>query len=197
MAEHPDLPEIYVSTDVETDGPIPGPHSMLSVGCAAYLADKTLIGTFSVNLEMLPGATGHPGTMAWWETQREAWVAHRKDTQPPEQAMRALLTWLKKLPGLPVFVGFPVTFDFMFVQWYLFKFTGASPFRHSGIDLRTLAMSLTNTNWQRTTKEFLPRHWYDPLPHTHVAVEDALEQGALFCNMLAEMRHNHQKPGAK
>ena len=24
-------PEIYVSTDVETDGPIPGPHSVLSV----------------------------------------------------------------------------------------------------------------------------------------------------------------------
>jgi len=23
-------PEIYISTDVETDGPMPGPHSMLS-----------------------------------------------------------------------------------------------------------------------------------------------------------------------
>ena len=33
-------PEIYISTDVETDGPIPGPHSMLSIGSAAYLADK-------------------------------------------------------------------------------------------------------------------------------------------------------------
>ena len=197
MAEHPDLPEIYISTDVETDGPIPGQYSMLSVGCAAYLADKTLLGTFSANLETLSGATGHPRTMAWWETQKEAWAVHRKDTQPPEQAMHALLAWLKGLPGLPVFVGFPVTFDFSFVQWYLFKFTGTSPFRHSGIDLRTLAMSLTNSNWQRTTKEFLPRNWYDPLPHTHVAVEDALEQGALFCNMLAEMRHNHQKLAAK
>ena len=28
--------EIYISTDVETDGPIPGPHSMLSIGSAAY-----------------------------------------------------------------------------------------------------------------------------------------------------------------
>ncbi len=62
--------EVYVSTDVETDGPIPGPHSMLSVGSAAYLADKTLIGTFSVNLETLPGATGHPETMVWWKSNR-------------------------------------------------------------------------------------------------------------------------------
>jgi len=28
--------EVYVSTGVETDGPIPGVHSMLSFGSAAY-----------------------------------------------------------------------------------------------------------------------------------------------------------------
>ena len=41
------MPEIYVSTDVETDGPIPGPHSMLSIGSAAYTKDKTLVGTYT------------------------------------------------------------------------------------------------------------------------------------------------------
>ena len=45
--------EIYVSTDVEADGPIPGPHSMLSFASAAYTADKRLIATFSANLEVL------------------------------------------------------------------------------------------------------------------------------------------------
>jgi hypothetical protein len=54
-------------------------------------------------------------------------------------------------------------------------------------------MALTNSNWQRTTKEYLPRRWWDPLPHTHVALDDALEQGAIFCNMLAELKSNHQK----
>lgn len=33
-------PEIYVSTDVESDGPIPGPHSMLSLASAAYTEKK-------------------------------------------------------------------------------------------------------------------------------------------------------------
>ena len=46
--------EIYVSTDVEADGPIPGPYSLLSFASAAYLADKTLVGTFEANLETLP-----------------------------------------------------------------------------------------------------------------------------------------------
>lgn len=42
-------PEIYISTDIEADGPIPGPHSMLSFASAAYTADKQLIDIFSAN----------------------------------------------------------------------------------------------------------------------------------------------------
>lgn len=52
--------EICISTEVEADGPIPGPDSMLSFGSAAYTADKRLVSTFSSNLETLEGATPHP-----------------------------------------------------------------------------------------------------------------------------------------
>ena len=72
------MTEIFVSTDVETDGPIPGTYSMLSLGSAAYLADKTLVSTFYANLETLPGAAEHPETMKWWKTQPRAWVASRR-----------------------------------------------------------------------------------------------------------------------
>ena len=79
--------EIYVSTDVEADGPIPGPSSMLSFGSAAYTAGKELLGTFSANLETLAGET----------------------------AMQRYVAWLKALPGKPVFVGYPAGFDFLFL----------------------------------------------------------------------------------
>ena len=52
MSESP-LREIYVSTDIETDGPVAGKHSMLSIGSRAYVANKQLLGTFSANLETL------------------------------------------------------------------------------------------------------------------------------------------------
>ncbi len=42
------MQEIYISTDVKADGPIPGQNSMLSFGCAAYLKNKELISTFEV-----------------------------------------------------------------------------------------------------------------------------------------------------
>jgi hypothetical protein len=35
---------------------------MLSFGSAAYLTDKTLVGTFATNLETLPGAEADPRT---------------------------------------------------------------------------------------------------------------------------------------
>ena len=105
------MPEVYVSTDVETDGPIPGPHSMLSFASAAYLADKTLVGTFEANLETLPYAAGDPKTMAWWQTQPEAWDACRQNIIAPEIALKNYVAWLRALAGRPVFVAYPAGFD--------------------------------------------------------------------------------------
>jgi hypothetical protein len=180
------LPEIFVSSDVETDGPIPGVYSMLSFASAAYSSDKQLIGTFSANLETLPDAIAHPKTMAWWQTQPEAWQACRTDLQQPEPAMQNYLAWLKGLPGLPVFVAYPAAFDFMFVYWYLIRFTGESPFSHSALDIKTYAMALLKKPYRESTKKNMPARWFDDLPHTHIVLDDAIEQGALFCNILAE-----------
>lgn len=180
------MPEVYVSTDVETDGPIPGPHSMLSFGSAAYLENKTLVSTFSANLETLPGAAGHPDTLAWWKQQPEAWAACRQNPRPPEEVMPAYVQWLEGLPGIPVFVAYPLGFDFTFMYWYLVRFAGQSPFSFSGIDVKTYAMALLRKDYRKCVKRNMPARWFDDLPHSHVALDDALGQGALFCNMLAE-----------
>jgi hypothetical protein len=184
--------EIYVSTDVETDGPIPGPHSMLSFGSAAYTADKQLVATFDANLHTLPGAVGHPETMAWWQTQPVAWLECRRDQRDPAEAMRDYVAWLKTLPGKPVFVGYRAGFDFLFVYWYLIRFAGESPFSFSALDIKTFAMDTLGTSFRETTKRRMPKHWFDKLPHTHQALDDAIEQGALFCNILADNRKNRQ-----
>jgi DNA polymerase III alpha subunit (gram-positive type) len=180
--------EVYVSTDVETDGPIPGVNSMLSFGSAAYLADKTLVSTFTANLELLPGAEADTRTMEWWKTQPEAWAACRENLEQPSLVMPRYAAWLKALPGRPVFVGYPAAFDFMFVYWYLIRFAGESPFSHSALDIKTYAMALLKKGYRDSVKRNMPKRWFDDLPHTHRALDDAIEQGALFCNMLAENR---------
>ena len=180
------MPEIYVSTDIETDGPIPGPHSMLSFASAAYLGDKTLVSTFTANLQLLPEASGHPDTMAWWQENQAAFEATRTDLEEPAVALPRYVAWIKTLPGRPVFVAYPAGFDFLFVYWYLIRFAGASPFSFSALDMKTYAMALLKTEYRDAVKKNMPQRWFDPLPHTHVALDDAIEQGALFCNMLAE-----------
>ena len=180
------MPEVYVSTDVETDGPIPGPHSMLSFGSAAFLPDKTLLETFSVNLKALPDAKPDPTTMNWWRQHPEKWAAARTDLQDPESAMRRYLTWIQKLPGDPVFVAYPTGFDFLFVYWYLIRFTGESPFSFSALDIKTYAMALLKKEYRKSVKRNMPRRWFENQAHTHIALDDAIEQGLLFCNMLAE-----------
>lgn len=183
------MAEVYVSTDIETDGFLPGENSMLSLGSAAYLADGRVVGTWSVNLETLPGASVNPRTAQFWAAQPVAWAACRRDLRQPAEAMPEYVAWLRALPGRPVFVGYPVTFDFSFVVWYLARFVGDNPFGFSALDIKSFAMAVLGCEFRQTTKRHMPREWFDSsLPHTHVALDDALEQGALFMNLLRASR---------
>lgn len=182
--------EIYVSTDIEADGPIPGPNSMISFASVALRSDKTVIDEFTANLQPLPGAQPHPRTMLWWEGFPDALAKARENPEDPAVVMPRYVEWLRKLPGRIVLVGQPVAFDFMWIYWYLQRFCGDSPFGHSALDAKTFAMAMLDKPYRDCVKHALPKEWSDDLPHTHVALDDAREQGAMFINML---QHNRQR----
>lgn len=182
--------EIYISTDIEANGPIPGPNSMLSFGSVAFTIEDgkaKQLDKFYANLELLEGSKADPNTEEFWEKNQEAYSLTRTDLQHPQNAMNKYHSWLSDLPGTPVFVGYPVTFDFMFVYWYLMYFTGNSPFSFSALDIKTFAMAIMQTPYRKSTKKNMPKRWFDKdTKHTHHALDDATEQGMLFCNMLIE-----------
>jgi len=183
------MTEVYVSTDIESDGPIPGPYSMLSFASVAFSAEGTEVSHFTANLELLDSATADPDTMAWWAKQGDAYARTRENVVNPRYAMEDYVTWLRQLPGKPVFVGYPAGFDFTFIRWYLVNFTGVDPFSFAALDMKTLAMALLGGEFRAATKRNFPKHWFPKnLPHTHVALEDAREQGYIFTKMLAELR---------
>lgn len=188
--------EVYVSTDIEADGPIPGPHSMLSIGAAAYTADGTLVATFTANLQELPGAAAHPDTMSWWSGQPEAWKAARRNPQPPQKAMRDYDHWVRQLPGKPIFAGYPAGYDFMFVYWYLVKFVGTSPFARRALDIHSYAMAVLRRTYVEAGRDNLPPRWRSRgiASHTHIALDDAIEQGEILCKVL---RHNADRRRAE
>jgi hypothetical protein len=140
------------------------------------------------HLETLEGAGEDPQTMAFWAKHPEAWKACRENPREPGAAIEEYAGWLERLPGRPVFVGYPAAYDFTFVYWYLIRFARRSPFSFSALDIKTLAMTLLGTEYHATSKKVFPRRWFGDAPHRHVALADAIEQGQLFCNLLAEAR---------
>ena len=174
------MTEIYVSTDVETDGPIPGPHSMLSFASAAFLPDKTLLGTFAANLHA-PSRRRRRST----DDGLVAGAAGRLGSLPPEcprsgrsdagvRRLDRILTGPPRVRQLPGRLRFPVrllVYDPVRRQ---------KPVLVLGIDIKTYAMALLNVEYRRAAKRNMPRRWFDDLPHTHVAHDDALGRGAVL-----------------
>lgn len=186
--------ECYISVDIEADGPVPGLNSMLSLGAALFTHKGRLADTFSVNLQTLPGACENLQTMQWWTRQPEAWETCRRQTQGPGQAMRSFVDWVRTHAqnlGAPVMVAYPAAYDAMWVQWYMHRFTGDDCFRLRVIDIRTLAMAAMGKGYRETAKARMPKRWCTGTRHTHVAVDDAKEQGEIFMNIVRELDAKH------
>jgi hypothetical protein len=171
------LPELYVAVDVEADGPIPGPYSMISLGMAvAGRPDLTFYTELRpISDEFLPEALAVSGL------DRARLIA---EAPSAEQAMSAAAAWLKSLReiGRPVFLAAPAVWDGMFVHWYFVRFTGSSPFgaTGSGVDLRSYWMGRTAGDWMTSRKTDILRALRLDLPHTHHAGEDAAELAQIF-----------------
>lgn len=54
------------------------------------------------------------------------------------------------------------------------RFAAESPFSHSALDLKTLAMALLGTEYREAVKRNMPRHWFGPRSHRHEALDDAI-----------------------
>lgn len=182
-------PEIYFSTDIETNGPIPGYNSMLSLGSAAFDMDGKLLGTYSANLQELGHTSPDEDTMAWWATQPEAWEACRKDQIGPHNAMTGFRAFIKEMcpAGKPVFVAYPAGFDFTFVYWYFRRLLFDCPFGFSAIDIKSYAAAALNCPYTEAVKRNWPKHWRSKRRHTHIALDDAIAQGEEFFNITRDL----------
>lgn len=184
MPPHPQSAarEVLVSVDVETSGPAPGRYSLLAIG--ACLVDDPGR-SFYVELQPIGEAVA-PEAMALHNLDLEKL---KRDGLPPAEAMARFETWLQaEIPpdAQPVFVGFNAAFDWMFVADYFNRFLGRNPFGHTALDIKAYFMGLMGCAWRETTKSALARR-YPEHPHlTHNALQDALNQAALFRRMRDE-----------
>ncbi len=173
------MQEIYISVDIEAAGPIPATYSMLSLGAVAVDHPQA---TFYVEFrpvsdKSVPGAMGVVGrTLQDFE----------RTGRDPKDAMVAFRDWLGSVAkaGKPVFVGFNATFDWAFVSFYFHHYLGENPFGIGGIDIKSYYMGLSGCTWEDSRSSRIPTEFKgSSLPHTHNALDDAIEQAELFRRM--------------
>lgn len=130
----PDI--VLVTSHIHIDGPIPGPHSLLTLASAAHLGDGGgPISTFAANVRELPGAGPHPDSLRSWGERADDWLTTRRGSRPPAVATAAYARWISGLPGDPTFVADPIEPDYPFLYWYLQRFTGQWPFARTSTDV--------------------------------------------------------------
>lgn len=182
---------LYVSIDIEVDGPCPGTHAMLSLGLAWRLSPGEEVQTWQRNLFPLTDCTDSR-TMEWWMRRPEAWRAATENPMHPWKAMRDLDEVMSSLSGqgrLPVFVAYPAGFDFSFLYYYVRRYLDSPPwFTFSCVDIKTLAWSHLGDGYRHATKRNMPSRWFEGAPkHTHKASEDAHGQLILFENICKDL----------
>jgi hypothetical protein len=183
--------DLYISTDVEADGPIPGPYSMSSIGmvaCATFdgrtftrldLSDRFYRELKPISERFDEAAAAVSGL------DRAELIASGHE---PATAMSECVAWLGEVAAAfrarPIFVAYPLGFDWLFTYWYLVQFAGSSPFGHSGhLDMKSIFATKARVPVRNVGKRSMPKHLLSTRAHTHNALDDAIEQAELFCNL--------------
>jgi hypothetical protein len=187
-------PDTYISADIEADGPIPGRYSMLSFG---FTVASTFDGltfeprnlrsaTFYRELKPISDEFD-PAALAIGGLDRDALA---RDGAEPADAMAEAAAWVERETAgtLAVLVGYPLVFDWMFLHWYFMRFLGESPFGFSrALDMKTIHQQKARITVGEAGRRDLPAEIASELPHSHNALDDAVEQGEIF-NKLFEWK---------
>jgi ribonuclease T len=175
-------PETLISVDVETAGPNPATHSMLSIG--ACLVDDPQSGFYA---ELKPVTDDVvEASLAVSGLSMETLAA---EGLTPADAMRQFEDWVQLVTPdghVPVFVAFNAVFDWMFVDSYFQRFLQRNPFGHSALDMKAYYMGMTGVSWGETSMRFLSPLYLAGRHLSHNALGDARDQADLFRQVLAD-----------
>lgn len=170
--------EVYISVDIEAAGPIPATYSMLSLGAVAVDDPQS---TFYVEFRPVNDKSVPEAMKVVGRTLQE----FERTGRDPKEAMIAFRDWLNSVVKgeNPVFVGFNATFDWAFVNFYFHHYLAKNPFGFGGLDLKSYYMGMTGCTWEDTRSSRIAPEFRSPSPHTHQALDDAIEQGEMFRRM--------------
>jgi hypothetical protein len=183
--------DAYFSADVETDGPIPGPFSILSFALvyagsfdgkrytrpanfdrAFYKEMKPISDKFQIEAMQVNGL------------DRDRLILEGEN---PSTALFEAFNWITETSGTakPVLVAYPLSFDWTWLYWYFIQFCElGSPFEYSRCyDIKTAVAVKAGIPVAEASRSRLPQFLIPKRQHTHHALDDAKEQAEIFANV--------------
>jgi len=183
--------DAYFSADVETDGSIPGPYSILSLALvyagrfdgSFFERPKNLELTFYRELKPI-SESFEPEALLVNGLDREQLI---KTGQEPSRVMSDASQWIKEIAGSakPVLVAYPLSFDWSWLYWYFVRFSDSgSPFGYSRcFDIKTAVAVKAHLTIANAGRSQLPQWLRSDRKHSHNALDDAKEQAEIFAKV--------------
>lgn len=205
--ESSSFPLLVISVDIEADGPAPSVSSLRMLGvCAIDPSQLNADDPLSVPRAIVtqrewcvapqPGKTANVSTLQWLSEQGGLLTEIEARQQSVDVVMREFIVdWLLPLQRQwrIEWVAKPSWFDRMWIEelFHLYKPDNV-PYDALGHRVSCLRTLLQAVSW---VKPHIPHEklhtMFNPfsLPHTHRALDDAIEQGVTFCFVKKFLRH--------
>lgn len=194
--------DVYFSADVETDGPIPGPFSILSFALvyagvfdgSRFIRPERYERTFYIELKPI-SSDYEPEALRVNGLDRDRLC---REGKAPELALTEAARWIRSVAGTgtPILVAYPVSFDWSWLYWYFSRFSReGSPFNHSQcFDIKTAFAIKASVPVAEAGRSKLLDSLRPDRKHTHHALEDAIEQAEVFANIFEWRGRSAQTP---
>ncbi|MEM7677090.1 MAG: exonuclease domain-containing protein [Myxococcota bacterium] len=182
----------YFCVDVESSGPTPGLHNLLSIGLVHVRRTDGAYRAFDdLYVELRP---------VFPEFDEAAMRVNKLDVTrlkseglSPERAVTKMVDWIEDQRTTrnqrPVFVAHNAPFDWMYFTYYCGHAKTDNPFGYSALDTKALAMGKLQIPWSETTLKNICRLMpeVEPMDPTklHHAVEDARYTARIFSGLMA------------
>jgi DNA polymerase III epsilon subunit-like protein len=164
---------VYVMVDVESDGPIPGDYSMICFG--AVVVREGLEQIFYGRLK--------PISEKWIPEALSVSGFTREDTlgfDDPKNVIENFARWIEKnTKGRALFVSDNNGFDWQFINWYFWHFTGGNSFGHSSTNLGSLYKGMVKDMFQNFKHLRKTKHTHDPVDDARGNAEALLAMKAM------------------
>ena len=190
---------LYLSFDVEADGPDPSHNNMLSLGIYGFTKNKTEVFTWLKNFYPRPNkAPNHECMLNFWSKNPDAWAFVNTNRVDPIDAFVDLAIKLRDLVSFHRYrlewVGFPASYDWQWVNVYYQDMLLAHPEHNFGSigHKATCASTLWTycikfNNLTSTQENDLWNECSEGLKSNHTSLVDAKMQGIIFYNLMCKM----------